>query len=74
MVKDYSGLLIDISRLTKDVQDTLSALIARNSELVRDNKKLMKDNEKLQEKLKNAAAEIVRLRHALDDAMEGRKR
>ena len=74
MTRDYSGLLIDISKLTTDVRDTLTALVARNEELERDNKKLIRDNEILQGELKNAEAEIVRLRHTLDDAMEGRKR
>ena len=74
MTRGYSGLLIDISKLTTDVRDTLTALVARNEELERDNKKLIRDNEILQGELKNAGAEIVRLRHTLDDAMEGRKR
>ena len=74
MTRDYSGVLIDISKLTTDVRDTLTALVARNEELERDNKKLIRDNEILQGELKNAEAEIVRLRHTLDDAMEGRKR
>ena len=43
MTRDYSGLLIDISKLTTDVRDTLTSLAARNEELERDNKKLKKE-------------------------------
>lgn len=74
MTRDYSGLLIDISKLTTDVRDTLTALVARNEELERDNKKLKTEIERLNEECRLRRAEVVMLRHKLDDAMEGRKR
>jgi cell division protein FtsB len=74
MTRDYSGLLIDISKLTTDVRDTLTALTARNDELERKNKKLKTEIEGLNEECRLRRAEVVMLRHKLDDAMEGRKR
>lgn len=74
MTRDYSGLLIDISKLTTDVRDTLTALVARNEELERDNKNLKIKIEELRDECRLRRAEVVMLRHKLDDAMEGRKR
>ena len=74
MTRDYSGLLIDISKLTTDVRDTLTALVARNEELERDNKKLKTEIKGLNEECRLRRAEVIMLRHKLDDAMEGRKR
>ena len=74
MIRDYSGLLIDINRLTTDVRDTLSALVARNEELERENKQLNKDIQNLHEEYLWVRADVIALRHKLDDAMEGRKK
>lgn len=72
LVRDYSSFLIDCNKLYKDWQDTYGALYVNCEGM----KKQLKEKEilvvKLQNELDNAKAEIVRLRHKLDDAMEGR--
>lgn len=70
MTRDYSSLLLDIHNDIQDLSDTLSSYKVANRTL----KDQLRYKEITIEELKaeNAKqnAEIIRLRHALDDALQ----
>lgn len=72
MTKDYSELIMRMSELQTDVKNALIAIVIEYNELKKEHfmqKELIEEQAKIIDGLR---AEVMRLRHKLDDAMERR--
>ncbi len=72
MTKDYSELIMRMSELQTDVKNALIAIVIKYNELKAENSMQKELIEKQAEIIDGLRAEVTRLRHKLDDAMEGR--
>lgn len=72
MIRDYSELIMKMSKLQTDVKDALIAIVNEYNKLEKENSMQKELIEKQAEIIDELRAEVMRLRHKLDDAMERR--
>lgn len=73
MTKDYSELIMRMSQLQTDVKNALIAIVIEYNELKKEHSMQKELIEKQAEIIDGLRAEVMRLRHKLDDAMERRR-
>ena len=72
MTKDYSELIMRMSKLQTDVKDALIAIVTEYNKLEVEHFMQKELVDKQAEIIDELRAEVMRLRHKLDDAMERR--